>query len=98
MVGRSVLSSAPAQGHRKGRAHLSAAHRPVVREQDLNCLFPLGRLLELERNGEIGRSAERHYSFMGYILQPSFLLGASTPEMIRRLKVDAVDAVLLVPF
>ncbi len=67
-------------------------------ERDLSCLFPLGRLRELERNGEIGCSAERHYSFMGYILQPSVLLGESTPEMIRKLKEDAVDAVLLVPF
>ena len=67
-------------------------------EEDLNCVFPLAGLRELEERGEIGRSAPRHYSFMGYILDPSVLLGESTPEMIRLLKEDAVDAVLLVPF
>lgn len=34
-------------------------------QQDLNCLLPLQRLLELEQSGEIGRSAPSHYSTMG---------------------------------
>jgi hypothetical protein len=40
---------------------------PSYAEQDLNCLFPLQRLQELVEAGEIGRSAPRHYSIMGYI-------------------------------
>ena len=71
---------------------------PSFVEEDLNCAFPLSRLLELEERGEIGRAADRHYSFMGYILEPRTLLRESTPEMIRLMKKDAVDAVLLVPF
>ena len=67
-------------------------------KEDLNCVFPLAGLRELERRGEIGRSASRHYSFMGYILEPTALLSESTPEMIRLMKEDAVDAVLLVPY
>lgn len=70
---------------------------PRFPKQDLNCLLPLGRLLELEATGEIGRSAPRHYSFMGYILQPEQLLKESTPAMIRHLQDDGVEVVLLVP-
>jgi len=67
-------------------------------EQDLDCVFPLRRLSELERAGEIGRSAPSHYSFMGYILRPEVLLRESTPAMIRGLQRDGVDVVLLAPF
>lgn len=70
---------------------------PRVVEQDLNTLLPLQRLLELEDAGEIGRSAAHHYSFMGYILQPEVLLEESTPAMIRHMKQDGVDVVVLVP-
>lgn len=65
--------------------------------QDLNCVLPLQRLAELEASGEIGRMAPRHYSFMGYNLEPTVLLEESTPAMIRLLQEDQVDLVLLVP-
>ncbi len=70
---------------------------PRLAEQDLNTLFPLQRLLELEENGEIGHSAPHHYSFMGYILQPQVLLEESVPAMIRHMRQDGIDAVVLVP-
>ena len=70
---------------------------PRYGEQDLNCMFPLQRLKELEAAGEIGRSAARHYSFMGYILRPEKLLQETTPQIIRNLQEDQVDAVVLVP-
>jgi D-proline reductase (dithiol) PrdB len=70
---------------------------PRVAEQDLNTILPLQRLLELEDRGEIGRSAAHHYSFMGYILQPQVLLQESTPAMIRHMKRDGVNVVVLVP-
>ncbi len=59
---------------------------PACAEQDLNCLFPLQRLQDMEREGRIGRSARRHYSIMGYLLDPSQLLAESVPEIIRNLK------------
>ncbi|MFQ5896798.1 MAG: glycine/sarcosine/betaine reductase selenoprotein B family protein [Candidatus Methylomirabilia bacterium] len=65
--------------------------------QDLNCIFPLQRLLELEAAGEVGQSAPSHYSFMGYILQPRVLVEESAPAMIRRLRAESVEAVVLVP-
>jgi D-proline reductase (dithiol) PrdB len=70
---------------------------PRLAEQDLNTVMPLERLLELEERGEIGRSAARHYSFMGYTLQPQVLLEESTPAMIRRMRQDGVNAAVLVP-
>jgi len=70
---------------------------PRLAQKDLNTLFPLQRLLELEASGEIGRSASHHYSFMGYNLQPQTLLEESTPAMVRHMKRDGVDAVILVP-
>ena len=70
---------------------------PTNAERDLNCLFPLERLLELEKTGEVGHSAEHHYSIMGYILQPEELLEKTVPQLINCLKDDGVNAVLLVP-
>ena len=76
--------------------HLHVDNRHV--EQDLNCALPLTRLREVEQAGEIGRSAPSHYSFMGYILRPEELLERSVPEMIRRMRAEQVDVVLLAPY
>jgi D-proline reductase (dithiol) PrdB len=78
-----------------GLYHLHIDPRPA--QQDLNCLFPLTRLLELEQAGEIGASAERHYSIMGYILKPERLLHETVPAIIRDLRAEHADVVVLVP-
>jgi hypothetical protein len=70
---------------------------PRLAAHDINTLLPAQRLLEFEERGEIGRSAANHYSYMGYILEPGRLLNESVPAMIRHLKEDKVDTVLLVP-
>jgi D-proline reductase (dithiol) PrdB len=70
---------------------------PCYAEQDLNCLFPLQRLQELEQAGEIGHVAPRHYSVMGYILRPEELLEQTVPSIIRDLREDRADVVILVP-
>jgi D-proline reductase (dithiol) PrdB len=70
---------------------------PSQAGQDLNCLFPLQRLQEMENSGRIGRMSERHYSMMGYILKPERLLRETVPAMIRNLKEDMADVVVLVP-
>lgn len=70
---------------------------PGLAEHDLNTLFPLQRLLELETYGEVGSAAAHHYSYMGYILQPRTLLEQSVPAMIRQMRHDEVNAVVLVP-
>jgi D-proline reductase (dithiol) PrdB len=73
--------------------HINAAYA----EQDLNCLFPLQRLQKLENNGRIGRMSPRHYSIMGYILNPEQLLSETVPALIRDLREDLADVVVLVP-
>jgi D-proline reductase (dithiol) PrdB len=70
---------------------------PSYAEQDLDCLFPVRRLQELAQAGEIGRAAPRHYSMMGYILRPEQLLAETAPALIRNLKEDHADVVVLVP-
>jgi len=64
-------------------------------QEDHNVVFPIDRLNELARAGEIGSVADLHYSFMGAtdIRQ----LEAKAKELAGILKQDKVDAVLLSP-
>jgi D-proline reductase (dithiol) PrdB len=64
-------------------------------QQDVNVVFPLDRLKELARNGEIGSVADWHYSFMG-ATDPT-RLADSGAQVARLLKADGVTAALLVP-
>ena len=41
--------------------------------------------------------SSRHYSTMGYILNPEQLLNETVPALIRDLKADLADVVVLVP-
>jgi hypothetical protein len=75
--------------------HLHVA--PQFVEEDLNVLLPLERLEELAQAGEIGRLAPSHYSYVGYVLDPTELIKVTTPKIIRNLRDEAVDVVLLVP-
>lgn len=75
--------------------HMHIDPRPAM--QDLNCLFPLARLRELEQQGEIGAAAERHFSMMGYLLQPEAMLQKTVPGIIRDLRAERADVVVLVP-
>jgi len=70
---------------------------PACAEQDLNCLFPLEHLQAMEAKHRIGRAGSRHYSYMGYILNPERLLRETVPALIRDLKADLADVVVLVP-
>jgi D-proline reductase (dithiol) PrdB len=70
---------------------------PSYAMQDLNCLFPTQRLQEMETSGRIGQVSPRHYSIMGYILNPERLLSETVPALIQNLKEDQVDVVVLVP-
>ena len=63
--------------------------------EDINCVYPLDRFIELEREGVIGELAEDNYSFMGFIQRPDLLMTETAPEVARRLKADGVQAVVL---
>jgi D-proline reductase (dithiol) PrdB len=90
---RVVPRTARTEDVRVYHLHINASYAG----QDLNCVMPVERLNELEALGEIGRSAASHYSYMGYTLRPEALLERSVPEMVRRLREEQVDVVVLVP-
>jgi len=70
---------------------------PRFGEEDINSLLPIDRLSELVEQGEVGSSAQRHYSFMGYILDPKEFLERTIKEIIKNLKAEKADVVVLVP-
>jgi D-proline reductase (dithiol) PrdB len=64
-------------------------------QEDINVVFPIDRLRELERDGVIGSISDFHYSFMG--AAPIGALEPKAKELAALLKKDRVDAVLLTP-
>lgn len=77
-----------------GIAHAHYDHS--LAEQDINIIFPIHRLIELEKEGVIGRLTDTHYSF-SYVNNVVPLVTETVPTLISRLKADGVDALLLVP-
>jgi D-proline reductase (dithiol) PrdB len=77
-----------------GIAHAHYDHS--LAEQDINVIFPLQRLIELERENVIGKVAETHYSF-SYVNDVVSLVTVSVPKLLRKLKTAEVDILLLVP-
>ncbi len=65
-------------------------------ERDPNVVFPLERMLELEREGVIGELAPDAYTFVGATAQTQLLKHAG-PEWAALLKQQEIDAALLVP-
>jgi len=64
-------------------------------QEDVNVVFPLDRLRELQAEGVVGSVSDFHYSFMG--AAPIRALEAKARELAGLLKKDRVDAVLLSP-
>jgi D-proline reductase (dithiol) PrdB len=77
--------------------HRSSSFDHAGIEQDRNVAFPLDRLRELARAGEVGSVAPQHLSFMGSITAPGRLVRYSAPEAAALLIADQVDIALLVP-
>ena len=65
-------------------------------QQDLNTVFPIDRLRELEQAGDIGSVADFHYSLMGAGWEPHEI-ELTAHEIAGLLKEDGVNAALLVP-
>ncbi len=76
-------------------SHLSTNFDRTGFQQDVNIVFPIDRLKELEGEGVIGSVADFHYSFMGAIAPEQ--MEASARKVAGLLKDDGVDAVLLCP-
>ncbi|MGI9570882.1 MAG: glycine/sarcosine/betaine reductase selenoprotein B family protein [Desulfobulbia bacterium] len=60
---------------------------------DVNLVFPIDRLRELDDQGEIGSTAKFHYAFMG--ATPPTAQEAVSKDVAQLLKQDNVDGVLL---
>jgi D-proline reductase (dithiol) PrdB len=65
-------------------------------QQDVNVVFPIDRLRELEAAGEVGSVADYHYSFMGAGWEPAEIEQACD-QLAGLLREDQVNAALLVP-
>ena len=70
---------------------------PRFGQADLDVVLPMRRLAELAHEGFVGRPAPRHYSLMGYILDPTVLVGETAPALAEQMRADGVDAAALVP-
>lgn len=77
-----------------GIAHAHYDHS--LAEQDINVIFPLERLIELERERIIGRLTDIHFSF-SYVNDIVTLITKSIPQLLQKLRKAAVDVLLLVP-
>lgn len=64
--------------------------------EDVNVVFPIDRLRELEAEGAIGSVADYHYSLMGAGWPPP-AIEPTVRELAARLREDGVDGVCLVP-
>ena len=70
---------------------------PRFGEADLDVVLPMRRLTELAEQRVVGRPAPRHYSLMGYILDPDVLVAQTAPAVVERMRTDRVDGAALVP-
>lgn len=66
-------------------------------EEDVDVVLPVPLLRKFTSEGVVGSIAPRHYSFMGFQLDATELLERYLPEVIPKLREDAVDAVVLTP-
>ncbi|MGH7907213.1 MAG: glycine/sarcosine/betaine reductase selenoprotein B family protein [Candidatus Binataceae bacterium] len=66
-------------------------------EKDPNCVFPLERLREFEREGVIGELSDPAFSFMGGIYSSRKVRDELAPRVAGELRNAHVDAFFLVP-
>lgn len=68
-------------------------------DKDLNIIFPISRLKEMDAKGIVGSIARDHVSFMGHIKDAHVdsLLKKYAPRVATLFVQDHVDAVLLTP-
>ena len=60
---REIRKDTPREALRVAHAHYDLSGP----REDINCVFPIDRFMELEQEGVIGQLAEVNYSFMGFI-------------------------------
>lgn len=65
-------------------------------DKDVNCVFPIERLRELEQEGYIGELSPLNYTIMGRIFRRTALQANTAEEIVKRLKEQEVAILLLV--
>jgi D-proline reductase (dithiol) PrdB len=66
-------------------------------DKDINCVFPIERMRELEQEGFIGELSGINFTFMGRIFRKTQLLDEAIPGLIAKLKKMNLDLAFLVP-
>lgn len=66
-------------------------------KEDINLVFPLDILRDLEKEGVIGSLSETHFGLMGYIPQVGILMKKTAPAIADQLVAMGVDIALLSP-
>ena len=66
-------------------------------EMDINCVFPIERLREMEADGYIGEVAPANYTIMGRIFRRTALVNETAREIAESLKRQEADVFFLVP-
>jgi len=66
-------------------------------EMDINCVFPIERLREMEAEGYIGGLAPVNYTIMGRIFRRTALVNETAREITESLKRQETDVFFLVP-
>jgi D-proline reductase (dithiol) PrdB len=89
---REIPWGTPVQTLQIGQSSDAFDHSGI--EADRNLALPLDRLRELVEAGVVGEAAPRQFSIMGSLIAPALLISESGPEIARKLKEDAVDAVI----
>jgi D-proline reductase (dithiol) PrdB len=65
--------------------------------KDPNCVFPIERMRELEKEGVIGEFADPAYSFMGGIYSARRVREELAPKLVEKLQERMTDVLYLVP-
>jgi len=68
-----------------------------MRDQDVNCMFPIERLAELYSDVVIGGVAQTHYGMMGWVPDPRSTVRDTVPEIMGRAQAEGADIILLTP-
>lgn len=78
-------------------AHFHEHYDHANAYKDINCIFPIERLIDLVKQKFIGSLTPFHYSFMGYVPIPHPLITRTVPDLVKKLLMQKTDIALLVP-
>jgi D-proline reductase (dithiol) PrdB len=90
---RSIPSEVPIQTLDIAHAHF--AHE--LAKADMNTIYPLDRLRELQAAGLIGGLADTHFSIMGYCPRAADLAEGAAPAIAAGLREAGADVALVIP-